>query len=306
VPATALEKLKTILSEKLSEEEVQALMTELTIAFGDGSVAISGDATGAVTLTGNKNIVGDNNRVVINQGIDLKELIDILCRLIPNIPLPYSTSEIASVDNLVEQVRLVPTPQPEEIKTVEDKFRQEIEDNFHKDYAANRQIDPRTIDTFKELDKRRPQPIGEQEILIIADRVFDNCQKSENRIKEYEKFLEEQFSNNKYTIDDETRRQLCNRQVALGIEEETLVLLYNQLADKLYNQTQREEAISVLLEALRIMESAEIYWRLGRAFDKQGQQDAAINNFKQAQALFEEQKQYEQAQAIIDFLNSIL
>jgi SpoVK/Ycf46/Vps4 family AAA+-type ATPase len=76
--STPLEKLKAILSENFPDEQVQALMSQLTSASGDGSVAITGDATGALTVTGNKNIAGDNNRVVIYQGIDPKELIEIV------------------------------------------------------------------------------------------------------------------------------------------------------------------------------------------------------------------------------------
>jgi hypothetical protein len=74
----ALETLKTILNEKLSDDEAQAFAAELTRASGEGSVAISGDATGAVTLTGSQNIAGNNNQFVINQGIDVVELVKIL------------------------------------------------------------------------------------------------------------------------------------------------------------------------------------------------------------------------------------
>jgi hypothetical protein len=77
-----LETLKTILSEKLPDDQVQALMAELTVAAGKGSVAIAGDATGAVTLTGSHNITGDNNRVVVNQGIDSEELVKALRQLL--------------------------------------------------------------------------------------------------------------------------------------------------------------------------------------------------------------------------------
>ena len=62
-----LEILKEILSKKLPPEQVESLMSELAIAFGNGSVAIAGDATEAVILTGNQNVLGDNNQVVINQ-----------------------------------------------------------------------------------------------------------------------------------------------------------------------------------------------------------------------------------------------
>lgn len=110
--STPLEKLKAILSENLPEEQVQALMSELASASGDGSVAITGDATDAVTVTGNKNIAGDNNRVVIYQGIDPKELIEIFQRFILKIPqaelTPEPSPEIVQttkVDDLVQQVR---------------------------------------------------------------------------------------------------------------------------------------------------------------------------------------------------------
>jgi Cdc6-like AAA superfamily ATPase len=69
-----LEKLKEILSENLPDEQVQALMSKLTIASGDGAVAIKGDANGAITITGNQNVNGDNN-VVIYQGIGAEEIV---------------------------------------------------------------------------------------------------------------------------------------------------------------------------------------------------------------------------------------
>jgi ABC-type multidrug transport system fused ATPase/permease subunit len=77
MPAT-LEKLNAILSEKLPEQESHALMSELMNALRDGSVAISGDATGAVLVTGNQNVVGYGNQVIINNGIDRKELVEII------------------------------------------------------------------------------------------------------------------------------------------------------------------------------------------------------------------------------------
>ena len=49
-----LEKLKAILSKKLPEDEIQTFMAEFTLASGQGTVAISGDATEAVILTGSQ------------------------------------------------------------------------------------------------------------------------------------------------------------------------------------------------------------------------------------------------------------
>ncbi|UBF28530.1 hypothetical protein K9N68_12005 [Kovacikia minuta CCNUW1] len=90
--SNALETLKKILSEKLPEAEVQALMVELTIASGKGSVAIQGDATEAVIIPGNQSIVGDNNRYVINQGSDPTELIKMLRDLLKDLRLPDSST----------------------------------------------------------------------------------------------------------------------------------------------------------------------------------------------------------------------
>ncbi len=77
-----LEKLQAVLSKKLPDTEVQALITELMIASGKGAVAIEGDASEAVIITGSQNIVGDNNRVVINQGTDPEELVKMLRSLL--------------------------------------------------------------------------------------------------------------------------------------------------------------------------------------------------------------------------------
>ena len=76
--SNALDTLREILGEKLSDEQVQALIAELAIASGEGSVAIAGDATSSVTLTGSQNIAGNNNQVVIHQGINANELVKIL------------------------------------------------------------------------------------------------------------------------------------------------------------------------------------------------------------------------------------
>jgi tetratricopeptide (TPR) repeat protein len=92
--STPLEKLKAILSENLPDEQVQALMSELA-HLGNSSVAITGDATGALTVTGNKNISGDNNnQFVIYQGIDPKELIEIFHSFILKVQQAESTPNI--------------------------------------------------------------------------------------------------------------------------------------------------------------------------------------------------------------------
>ena len=76
-----LETLKAILSQKLPDAEVQALIAELTIASGNGSVAINGDATEAIIVTGNRNIVGDNNQIIVNHGTNPDELVKMLQRV---------------------------------------------------------------------------------------------------------------------------------------------------------------------------------------------------------------------------------
>lgn len=68
--------LNAIMSEKLSEQEFQPLMSEMTAASGDGSVAISSDSAGAVIVTGN------GNRVVINHDTRAEDLVKLLHRVI--------------------------------------------------------------------------------------------------------------------------------------------------------------------------------------------------------------------------------
>jgi energy-coupling factor transporter ATP-binding protein EcfA2 len=91
----ALERIRAILSRELPDAEVQDLVTELTIASGRGAVAIDGDAMEAVIITGSQNIVGDNNRVVINQGTNPEELVKMLRNLVQEMQQVDSTPELS-------------------------------------------------------------------------------------------------------------------------------------------------------------------------------------------------------------------
>jgi hypothetical protein len=85
-----LEKLKEVLQGKLHNEEVEKILAEVTVASGDGAVAIGGDATEAVIVTGDKNIVGDNNQVTINHGTDAETMREFLCSIKRNIKVANS------------------------------------------------------------------------------------------------------------------------------------------------------------------------------------------------------------------------
>jgi hypothetical protein len=74
-----LEKLKAILQERLSNDEVEIILADLTVASGEGSVSIGSDVNESVVVTGNKNIVGNNNQVIINYGTDAEELQRMMC-----------------------------------------------------------------------------------------------------------------------------------------------------------------------------------------------------------------------------------
>ena len=79
-----LEKLKAILQEKLSDDEVERILAELTVAGEEGSVSIGGDATEAVIVTGDKNVIGDNNQVTINHGTDAQTMREFLRSIAKN------------------------------------------------------------------------------------------------------------------------------------------------------------------------------------------------------------------------------
>jgi Effector-associated domain 10 len=85
-----LEKLKAILQSKLSDDEVGKILAELTVASGEGSVSIGGDATEAVIVTGDKNVIGDNNQVTINHGTDAETMREILRLIEKNIKVANS------------------------------------------------------------------------------------------------------------------------------------------------------------------------------------------------------------------------
>ena len=85
-----LEKLKAILQEKLSDDEVEIILAELTVGSGEGSVSIGGNATEAVIVTGNKNVIGDNNQVIINHGTDAETIRELLHSIVKNIKVVNS------------------------------------------------------------------------------------------------------------------------------------------------------------------------------------------------------------------------
>ncbi|GAB4369663.1 MAG: hypothetical protein Kow00121_09750 [Elainellaceae cyanobacterium] len=104
----AWETLKAILKERLPDDQVQALMAELTIAIGNGAVAIGGDATGAIIITDSQ------NSVTIHQGIGSEELIKMLRSLLQE----------------MQQVSLTPELSPEELREATLAFLQDIEHKF--------------------------------------------------------------------------------------------------------------------------------------------------------------------------------
>lgn len=93
-------KLKAILQEKLSDDEVERILAELVVVSG-GSVLIGGDATEAVINTGDKNIIGDNNQVIINHGTDAETMRDLLNLIVKN--TKAANSSIASHKNRTVQ-----------------------------------------------------------------------------------------------------------------------------------------------------------------------------------------------------------
>jgi HEAT repeats len=80
------EKLRKILKKKLSDDEVDILLSELTIVFGEGSVSISGNANEAIIM------IGDNNQVTINNGTNAEVMRDFFRSIIKNTKAPKSQS----------------------------------------------------------------------------------------------------------------------------------------------------------------------------------------------------------------------
>jgi HEAT repeats len=69
-----LEKLKSILQGKLPESEIESLLLGFTSANGECSVSIEGNVKDAIIVTGNKNVIGDNNRITINNSNNADEI----------------------------------------------------------------------------------------------------------------------------------------------------------------------------------------------------------------------------------------
>ncbi len=86
-----LEILRKLLSEKLSDAEVGAMMGQMAIAAEKGAVAIVGDATDNVIITGIPTFASNNRQVVINQGTDPETLMQLFRALLQEIRQGEST-----------------------------------------------------------------------------------------------------------------------------------------------------------------------------------------------------------------------
>ena len=96
--STALEKLHAILSKHLPEEQIYALMSELTIAIGANSVAIAGDAPGAVTITGNQSFMGNNNHITIYESTNPDEIVKQISSLLQSLQLKSTQISLLGIE----------------------------------------------------------------------------------------------------------------------------------------------------------------------------------------------------------------
>jgi hypothetical protein len=96
-----LDKLEVIFQEKLSDNEVNEILAQLTVASGEGSVSIGGNATEVAIVTGDKNIVGDNNQVTINHGTDAETIRELFRSIAKNM----KTSSSQTVDRKNRTIR---------------------------------------------------------------------------------------------------------------------------------------------------------------------------------------------------------
>ncbi|MEM9807643.1 MAG: toll/interleukin-1 receptor domain-containing protein [Cyanobacteria bacterium P01_D01_bin.56] len=85
-----LEKLKAILREQFSDAEVQAILSELITASGDGAVAIGEGASGAIIVPGN------GNKIIIHRGMTAEEITQVMSCLLEQYRLEYSNLKNAT------------------------------------------------------------------------------------------------------------------------------------------------------------------------------------------------------------------
>jgi HEAT repeat protein len=120
-----LEQLRKLLSEKLSDAEAGAIMGQIAIASKQGAVAIAGDATDNVIITGTQTFASNNRQVVINQGTDPETLMQLFRALLqeirqgestdgrsPEDPHEATLAFLQDIEQRFEKISLFHTKQP--------------------------------------------------------------------------------------------------------------------------------------------------------------------------------------------------
>lgn len=159
--SNALETIKAILSEKLSDNEVHTLIAEFVIASGKGSVALTGNAAESIIMTGSNNNV---NRIY--QGLDveeIKELLKVLQQSETSNPSSSTIRENAQLRKITFNVETIDFINSRLEILGELQKNRELSEEQSDEFALLKQ----KVEAANELDQKL------KEIEIIAERILE-------------------------------------------------------------------------------------------------------------------------------------
>jgi len=264
-----LKRIKEILSKELSDNKVQDLMAELTIASGNGSVAIKGDAKGAVILTGKQHIVGDNNNVVINEGVSLEKLYEML----------HSIQKNPSVSENITETNI-------------EIYRKEASRLIHISYRTDGNINSECTADLKTLRERIR--LSESQADTINQEFLQKCHDELQNLKKYHKEAEELIRRSPILSGD-VLTKLEAKRIAYMVDERAESQFLNLMGCHFINEREYTRAEACVQKAKEILESQQlkfdpvIYVNLATIRLKQGNLPRALDLLRQAEELYVQQ-----------------
>ena len=194
-------------------------------------------------------------------------------------------------------------------RSAAENFRRAIEGIIAEDYKISREIDEKvTRETIQIIQKDHPT-ISEEESKLIENEIIEHYKSIDENLKKYKELWYKFTKNLDNAQKNHIKNQIRSRQKALCMNDETASIICSNVGEDLSNKKEGEKAAFFFQEALNLDPlNVEAYIGLGKIFCEKKMFKNAIEHFKIAQKLLQNNEKEDQAldlQQIILKLQSI-